>query len=363
MKRDYKSRFVFCCSLICCLLFSTNQVIASFDYSDAAFQLGTTLYEQGPQMDYALRVLQDASFDWVAIEVNWAEIQPEASQPINTQKLDLIIRSLQSSQQKLFIRLVNAPQWVLTTTGPDIQSTVQCIAQIINLYPAIQAVEVFPGANLQHLWGTTPSAEHYMSLLSSVSAYFQQNQMNTLLIAGGLLQLNPENNQQGILDLTFLQSMYDFGLKNLPAVLSLQFENIIADPEMPALSATDLTMRHYELIRQVMIHNLDQSRMMWITKLTPPGQAGETNLAENQAQWMDKALTLIRSQLYIQVCILQPINPEKQSTTNQFSLITLEGTLNPIINIFPFYALKLNNSFSNNVLKLVQQKQNLPKQR
>ncbi len=78
---------------------------------------------------------------------------------------------------------------------------------------------------------------------------------------------------------------------------------------------------------------------------------------------MQKALTLIRSQLYIQVCILQPINPEKSSTTNQFSLITLEGTLNPIINLFPFYALKFNNSFSNNVLKLVHQKQNLPKQR
>ncbi len=242
MKPVMKRRFVLCCFLICCFLFSPNQVSASFDFGDAAFQLGTTLYEQGPQMDYALRVLQDSSFDWVAIEVNWAEIQPEASQSINTQTLDLIIRSLQSSQQKLFIRLVNAPQWVLTPTGPDIQATIQCIAQIINLYPAVQAVEVFPGANIQQLWGTTPSAEHYISLLSNLSAYFLQNQINTLLIAGGLLQLNAENNQQGILDLTYLQSMYDLGLKNLPVVLSLQFENIKADPEMPAISPTDLTI-------------------------------------------------------------------------------------------------------------------------
>jgi hypothetical protein len=314
-------------------------------------------------MDYALRVLQESSFDLVAIEINWAEIQPEASQAINTQNLDLIIRSLQSSQQKLFVRLVNAPDWAISPTGPDIQSTIQCISQIINLFPVIQAVEVFPGANIEQLWGTAPSAEHYIHMLSAIADYFSQNQMNTLLIAGGFLQINPDQGQQGILDLTYLQSMYDYGFKNIPAVISLQFENIVMDPEVPAGSPTDLTMRHYELIRQVMINNVDQNRLMWVTKLTPPQQFDGPNLLENQAQWMDKALTLIRSQLYIQVCILQPINPEKISQSNQFSLIKSDGTLNPIINIFPFYSVTLNNPFSNNVLKLVQQKQNLPKMR
>ncbi|MAT41008.1 MAG: hypothetical protein CL609_01615 [Anaerolineaceae bacterium] len=356
-------RFILCILLICCFVLPTNQVFAKAESGTAAFQLGTTLYEQGPQMDYALRVLQESSFDLVAIEVNWAEIQPEATQTINTQNLDLIIRSLQTSQQKLFIRLVNAPDWALSPTGPDIQSTIQCISQIINLYPIIQAVEVFPGANIENLWGTAPSAEHYMRMLSSIADYFSQNHINTLLIVGGFLQLNPEQGQNGILDLNFLQSMYDYGFKNLPAVVSVQFENIEADPEMPATSQTDLTMRHYELVRQVMINNVDQNRLMWVTKLTPPQQKDGPNLLENQAQWMEKALTLIRSQLYIQVCILQPINPEKTSQSNQFSLIKADGTLNPIINIFPFYSVTLNNPFSNNVLKLVQQKQNLPKMR
>lgn len=363
MKTQAKIRFMLCCLLICSFILPTNLAAASSESGGAAFQLGTTLFEQGQQIDYALRILKDSSFDWVAIEVDWAKIQPELSQPIHIQNLDLIFRTLGSSQQKLFIRLVNAPQWALTPAGPDIQAVVQCIAQIINLYPAVQAIEVFPGANLQRLWGAVPSAEHYMELLTSLSAYFHQNQKDTMLVVGGFMQVDLTQNEQGISDLTYLQAMYDFGLRDLPAVISLQFENISADPEVPAGSSNDATMRHYELIRQVMINNLDQSRLIWVTKLTPPGQMHGTNLVEKQAQWMEKALTLIRSQLYIQVCILQPINPDNNASGSLYSLITKEGTLNPIISIFPFYALKLNDPFSNNVLKLVKQKQNLSKQR
>jgi hypothetical protein len=313
-------------------------------------------------MDYALRVLKNSSFDWVAIEVNWAELQPDPNQPIHLHNLDTIFESLQSSQQKLFVRLVNAPSWALTVNGPDIQASVRCLMEIINLYPTLQAVEVFPGANLQRFWGAAPSAHHYMSLLTSLAASLEQNQINMMLIVGGLMQVGDIQDQQNINDLIYLQSLYDLGLKNLNTVISIQFENLPTDPEIPAGSSSNITLRHYEYLRQVMINNADQSRMMWVTKLTPSSQIGANQL-EQQAQWMEKALTLIRSQLYIQLCVLQPINPNNIAAKDADSLITQEGTLNPIVKLFSFYRLKLNNSFSNNVLKWVQQKQNLIKHR
>ncbi len=329
--------------IICLLVYSlmpVMEVFAAPDLYDSTFQIGTTLYTQGNQVDYALRILKNSSFDWVALEVDWAQIQPDSQFYPNFEALKYSYQSLQPTNQNIFIRLVNPPKWSMTNSGPDINTVLTIIGQMLAELPSIQAMEVFPGANTSVYWGTNPSAEQYFNLLKSISAFFTENNYPVDIVAGGLIQVPNESSTTTIPDTDYLQQLYTLGLRDIPVIISIQFESINTNPEVLASDPSQITLRHYEQIRQVMINNQDHERQIWVTKLQPPDFTDNEDPTNAQVIWLQNAITQIRSQLYIQLCILQPINT---NSLNNSSLILPEGELNPIIELFPFYALKLNN--------------------
>lgn len=344
------SKMIFVLLIIMLLVFPTSNEAAAYD-SDGGFQFGTTIYANGPQVNYALRMLKESSFDWVAVELSWADMQPTPDQKVNLNDFSAIYNSLQNTQQNLFIRLVNPPQWALTANGPDINATLTFISNILLNYPQIQAIELFPGVNISSDQSTLISPDHYINMLHQITNYLAQNQSPTQIIAGGFMQISSRTNGQSILDLSYLQSMYDLGLKNLPVIISMQFANTEIDPETPATDPNANLLRHYELIRQVMVNNQDYAKSLWITQLLPPEFSDQSNVQEAQAEWLSKSISQIRSQLYIQVCMLQPINPKNTNYSSGLSLISTSGDINPIVEATPFYTHHFLSENQNSVLK------------
>ena len=234
--------------------------------------------------------------------------------------------------------ITRPPFWSLSSNGPDSTLTLQFIQQLLQKYgSSISAIELFPAANTRKGWGADPDPKSYMAMWKAVSHGLSTAKSSVLLVAGGLVPGKSDNSIGQVDDLEFLQGMYAAGARDLVQVVSVQLLNLVnAPPASPNQSAPNV-LRHYEEIRQVMLHNDHQKGMLWITGLDVPDKLdaiGEAaaSLSQKQAVWLAQALNQLRSQLYIGVAFLDSINPGPRQASS-ISLITSTGDLHPAFRV------------------------------
>ncbi len=275
------------------------------------FGIGAILYPQGPLVDDALDMAVDLDLDWMEVPVTWAVYQPNPAAPAQLESLDGIMRVAAQNQIAVLVSISGAPDWARTSRGPDPQSTVAFVQALVQRYPqAIQAVELFPGANTSVGWGSQPDAADYMALFSWVNTQIGSLGHPVTLVAAGLQPVEKPTPAGDVNDLEFLQSLYKQGASRVMPVISVQYRDLTGDPLMFPDGSEQRVFRHYEEVRRVMSLNQHQNGLIWITHLSLP--SGTISIPDSafqdinaQSNWLSQAYIQTRSQLYVGVTIGQ----------------------------------------------------------
>lgn len=280
----------------------------------------------------AVHLANNLELDWLAVDSSWKALAPKSG-AVDWSRLDPVLRAASSSQLAVMLSLSQPPDWALGPQGPDPAKTAQFVVELVQKYPIIRAIELFPGANTAQGWGRPPSAQAYVATWKAVQSALQSSKKDVLLVTGGLqptaANLPPA---QAVSDLTFLQDFYTAAKVTAPIIISMQAGNLTGEPLQAPNKSENRVLRHYEEIRAVMTRNKQDAGLIWITHLSPPNGSIAANDRRyqdiaNQTTWWSQAYDQMKSQLYIGVAFLGQINPG--SSEAPFSLLLPSGDYHP----------------------------------
>ena len=280
---------------------------------------GTSQFGYGARIDLhgndpqnAIGIAGKFNLDWIAIDINWSDLQATSNQSPHWESLDMAIENAMMGDVGVMISITQAPKWAMAVDGPDQDQTVELVHQLLTRYPeGFQALELFPMANTRLGWGTDPNPQAYGKLLEKVTQVLQQRNPEIVLVAGGL---TPPQLSSDINDLTFLKELYNSGAANF-SVLGLRLPPLGISPLTPGNDSSILVLRHYEKIRDVMTENGHKNGIIWITGFSWDG--AKLSSSFRQASWLKQAYLLFRAQLYIGAAFFDSLNMSENESSAQ----------------------------------------------
>lgn len=295
------------------------------------FGYGALLELRGKNTDLAINAAAGLGLDWIAIELDWAHLWPVSDVSPDYSLLSNPITHAAQNGLKVLISVTHAPGWAMQAHGPDPLATAELVVHLARLYPgAVEAIELFPGANTSQGWGVHPDPAAYADLFHSVQSALKQIKHQVTLIGAGLTPLPAGSNPDDIEDLAFLSSLYEYGAAEWMPVVSLNFPTTELNPTTSPQGPDAYVLRRYELIRQAMLENQHRDGLIWITKFSPPQQQ---NNPDDQTSWMVQSYELLRAQLFIGAAFFDGLNiPEAQVAAQQpaISLVGENTSLHPL---------------------------------
>jgi hypothetical protein len=324
-------------ALLICLVLTASAILpggaAPGTPQSLEFGFGGWLDVEGLHVTPAINIASGIGMKWLAIDFDWEKTWMDPAVPPDLSSLTQAVSAGQNANLNVLISITNPPSWAMTSTGPNPELTASLVMGLKQLYPAaLKAVELYPEANTRGGWGTRPDPAAYAHLLKTVSNLLENNQIELILVAGGLLPLTDKASVEDIPDLVYLDALYKTGIQSRLAVISIRLPEITSDPLSQPENSNPHILRHYEEVRQVMLANQHPQGILWITRFSwPEGGAGaaERN-AEQQADWLYKSYNLLRGQLYIGTAIFSHLNPTAGSDRDlSTSLVRPDGSLHP----------------------------------
>lgn len=329
---------------------STSQAAPGIPGS-TEFGFGALLNINGLYLEQALPTAYEMHLDWLNIELDWAALYPALNSVPDWSKFDKILTNINTNEISILISLTNPPAWARTSSGPDVNQTIQLISLVLKRYPQVKAIELFPGANTLKGWGSSPDPKAYLQLFNSIRS---QLKTKINLVAAGLIPIPSTLKGNDIDDLVYLDSLYKAGGKDTLNIISLQLFDLTGEPNQPPDIKEHRVLRHYEEIRQVMLANNHASGLLWITKFCPPtGKISSKDVKFQepltQSTWMSSAYTQLRSQMYLGVAMLMSLNPMDQvEKLSGMSIIQNETTVHPFLKTYGVFVAQ-NNPLSMNI--------------
>lgn len=340
----YNTRFWNTLILITSLFLPWNTASAASGLPDSTdFGYGARLDIWGREVDLAMRSASSIGIDWIGIDFDWSRHWPTDASSINLEKLDQAMHLSQDLDLDILLSIKNPPAWAMTPAGPDVKHTSGLVALLANRYPEnLLAIELFPAANTFQGWGALPNPDVYTELLQSAHSALKSSGSQVFIVAAGLNPLPPDSPPKDVDDLEFLNKLYQAGATPYMPIVSIHYSEITGDTMSSSHSNERRILRRYEAVRQIMLQNDHGYGLIWITGFTWPATFKDTSL---QIHWLEDALRLIKSQLYIGAAFFDGLNPPlavNPSVSNNSLLIVEEentrshpamGTLGQIINI------------------------------
>ena len=330
----------FCALILACLVMATAvpaQAARGVPESPE-FGFGAEIFPDGPYLEQALEAAANLELDWLRLSVSWAAVQPDPAQPPQLQQLDPVMQFAAQHEIAVLVSLTNAPLWAMTGQGPDASHAAALVKVIVEAYPtALQAVELFPGANTLSGWGARPDPQAYLSLYTACVETLRGAGKPVLLVGAGLRIADLAAGDMS--DRGFLEALYHLGAADIMPVISLQFENVTGAPATFPDAQNERALRRYETLRMVMSENGHQSGRIWIThlgSLSGKIEVSDSAYVDNnmQSNWMALAYLQLRTQLYIGAVFGQSINPGPGgSGAGGFSLIGQTGESHPFYSV------------------------------
>lgn len=293
------------------------------------FAYGAHLDIQGQGIRQAINLASGINLSWLLVDFDWSFYWPDQnSTPLFT-KLDSVASLANEKNINLVVSISNPPDWAVTKKGPNPEKTSQLILEIAGRYPGIVlAFELFPSVNTAEGWSATPSPKQFTKLLRRVSDDLSSTGFD-LQIISTLSPLSAQDDPKDIPDDEFLQGLYANGWLSEDSILGIRYQHITGDPLSLPSSTGIPVLRHYENLRNILVENHDEYRLIWITGFSWPGELATGNEpAEEQKSWLLQAYRLLTAQLYIGAAFFDQINPN--STLGEVSsLLFPDTTLHP----------------------------------
>lgn len=291
------------------------------------FGIGARLSLTSPDLSDALLTVKSLQLDWLSIDFSWSDFQPEKSLQINLESFDQAVKAARQNHIAVLLSISNPPSWAMTAKGPDPELTLALLKELTSQYPgSVDAIEFFPAPNTNRGWGITPDPTEYLNLYKRITTELADWDKTILLVAGSL-EVSKKPAVQDISDVNFLRTLFSLDTSLKFPVIGLRFPSVEGSPSAPAQSQDSVVLRHYEDIRELIKSSGRSSSLIWITYMDFPEKA----CPEKQADYLSRAYTQIRSQLYIGSAFLQGINTCTQALLNcrEVSLRTVNGTFHP----------------------------------
>ncbi len=234
------------------------------------FGFGSHLAVNGSLVNPALEMAGNLPLDWIAVDFAWSAYYSTAELEPDFSALDAVVSYAAEHQVSVMLSITAAPKWAIRTEGPDPEQTAKLVARLLKRYGnALQAIELFPGANTKSGWGAAPDAGAYAAMAGVVRAQLAQSDSPALLVLAGLVPMDA-GAIDGVDDLLFLQALYDAGIRQSGDVLSLQMNDLTGDPLVAPDGQEHRILRHYEELRQIMLTNRHENGIVWLTRFQAP---------------------------------------------------------------------------------------------
>jgi hypothetical protein len=268
--------------------------------------------------------------NWIAVDFDWSRGWPSPNSTLDLANIDHIMSFAAQNGISVLVSITNPPPWASTPAGPDPELTAGLVAQFSRLYPeTLKAIELFPAANTERGWGAPPNPAGYIRLFKAVSVILNSASMPademTVLVAAGLVPVSSPG-AADMDDLDYLQQLYSAGAAEYISILGIRFPALTGDPLTDPRSIDAQVLRHYELIRSVMLENSHSKGLIWVTGFSwpapqPDGNSSlgsESSLAameSAQSRWLSNAHQQMKSQLYLGAAFYDCLNPPAAEET------------------------------------------------
>ena len=294
------------------------------------FGYGSVLDPYGIYVDDSINLAKNIGIRWISLEFNWSKRWPDPNQYPDLDQLGLTINKVKNQEQYILVSITNPPDWAMADNGPDPRITAHLVTSLARVYSgAIQVVELYPGANTEAGWHAKPDPKAALQVLKSSIDALESYQLDVYPI----LSLTPVKDGASLFDwndLVFLKGLYDLGAAELMPIIGLSFAQIQGVPMADPDAWDKNVLRHYELVRKIMLENNHQQGLVWITRFSWPNSYTDPNmkLPDAQAYWLNQAYELMKGQLYLGAAFFARINPP--SVDSQISsLIFPDHRLHP----------------------------------
>jgi len=286
------------------------------------FGFGARVDIWGRETELAVKAAAAIGLDWVAVDFDWRRHWAQQSASPALSRLDQVIHQAGQHGLSILISIANPPDWARTAAGPDPKPTIELLIMLTQRYSQNQlAFELFPAPNTSLGWGAPPNPQAYADLLRMAYQALSELDSTATLVAGGLSPVASPARPGDRDDLEFLAALYRAGAASFMPIVGLRLTALTGDVLATSTQADPRVLRHFEAVRQVMLAYGHARGMVWVTNYHWPASLAGLSLSNSSAQirWLNQALQVMRSQLYLGVAFYDRLNPPADSESTNLS--------------------------------------------
>ena len=298
-----------------------------------------------------LNAAQIMRIDWLAQDVKWKDIEPQAGQ-YKWEKLDAAMLAVRPHGFRILLSVYGTPDWARiarsdpTRDAPPTNPATfaRFMSVMLTRYNGlVGAVEIYPESNLGARWSSPDgiSPERYVELLKPAYTAIHAADPLVIVIGGSLAPTASNDGKIAIDDLVYYKRMYKAGAANYFDALGARVDGHNNPPkdfvgEKTVNSTTfknnsAFYFRRYEDIRAIMAENGDKNKKLWITSA---GWASSTEKVagkefaldvteQKQAEYLVGAIELAQTQPYIAALVINNFNYSTSFESDPSSLYSL----------------------------------------
>jgi hypothetical protein len=336
------------------------------------FGYGIQSHMIGVGHEDTINAIHDLGFQWLKQQIEWKKFE-KAKGEYDWAEIDRLVQSCAEGGVYLLVSVVKAPDWARgpnfdpdpAINGPpaDPQDLADFVGAMAARYKGrIHAYEVWNEQNLHYEWGNEPlDAARYVRLLEASRNAIKAADPGALVISGALTPAGtvpgPDGRLLAVEDRTYLQQMYDAGLKGKCDGVGVHPSGYNIPPDVDWQSYQDPSAQfrglwdspHYswsfkgvmETYRQTMVQNGDANTPLWVTEFgwavesdPPPNyEYAADNTLQEQRDWTVQAYQMGKSWGWVGPMFLWNLNFRQivpWSEQGMWTIRTYEGDPLPV---------------------------------
>ncbi len=233
-----------------------------------------------------LRLIRDAGFKWIRQEFPWEDIEIEGKGIFRDRrqgrdisswaKYDHIVDLAEEYGIEIIARLDNPPAWSRaagneagTLAPPDDYGDYgDFVYAVVSRYKGrVKYYQIWNEPNIYPEWGEGPvDPEAYTRLLKVAYTRAKEADPEVVILSAGLApttEMTPEN----LMDLVFLERMYEAGAKKYFDIMSVQGYGLWNGPTDRRVHPNRANFSRVMLIRELMVRNGDAQKPIWASEV------------------------------------------------------------------------------------------------
>lgn len=325
----------------------------------------------GADLNFVVNATKGMGFNWVKFQLPWKDFEGSPG-AYGWGTLDGVVGTLNAGGLKILASVVKAPAWSrppntdLSVEGPpaDPGTYANFVGQLAGRYCGkINAIEVWNEQNLDYEWGREPlDPARYVQLLAAAYRAIKAACPQTIVVSGALTPTGAPP-PVAMDDFTYLERMYQAGLKNVSDAIGAHPSGYNVAPDVPWEQACDFITRqgssfrgpcnspHHswsfrstmEGYRNIMVKYGDANKRIWPTEFgwasgwvgTPGYEYANDNTLEEQAQWTVRAYQIMKSWGFVGPAFLWNLNfrmTNPGTELEQWGIVDRGGNPLPVYN-------------------------------